>query len=425
MLIEKVSVSKINPAVYNPRINLKPEDPEYQKLKRSITAFGYIEPIVWNRRTSNLVGGHQRFKILVEQGLTEVDASVVDLSLQQEKALNLALNKIQGRWDYERLTLLLDELSKLPDFDVGITGFDNSEISQLLDRYGEQRDPDDFNFDASLEAIKEPVTKKGDLIELGPHRILCGDSTIFDDIKLLFGENKARIVNTDPPYNIAYLGGNRPNPKSARPKRSRNWDRIYADNLSQEEYEEFLKKAFINMDRVLIPGCSFYIWNGHNQFAPMHRMLKELNYHIGCVITWGKPNFAISYGDYHQQTEFCLYGWKQGDKHRWYGGVTESSLWSVKREVTSGYIHPTTKPTELAQRAIRNSSERGDIVFDLFLGSGSTLIAAEMLERRCFGIEIDPRYCDAIVCRYISFAGRDKVFQEVLQKYCKEAKDEK
>ncbi len=417
MDIRKVPVSSINPATYNPRVNLTPEDPEYQKLKQSITTFGYVEPIVWNSRTSNLVGGHQRLKILIEKGFQSVEASVVDLPLDQEKALNLALNKIKGAWDYEKLATLLEELSKLPDFDTGITGFDKAEIGQIFDRYGQQTDPDQCDFDALLDSVKEPKTKRGDRIILGRHVLLCGDSTDPEDVARLMGDSRAQLVNMDPPYNIAYLGGNRPNPKTARPKRSHNWNRIYSDNLSQEEYEEFLKKTFLNMDKVLQSGCSFYIWNGHNQFAPMHRMLTELHYHLGCVITWAKPNFAISYGDYHQQTEFCLYGWKEGAKHRWFGGVNESSLWEVKRDPTSQYVHPTQKPVELAQRAIRNSSERGDIVLDLFMGSGSTLIASEMLERRCFGIEYSEAYCDAICLRYLNFVSTDKVSQEIRDKY--------
>jgi DNA modification methylase len=314
--------------------------------------------------------------------------------------------------------VLLDELSKLPDFDISITGFDNAEIGQLFDRYGIQKDPDEYDFQAALDSIKEPKTKRGDRIVLGRHVLFCGDSTIYEDVMRLMEEHRARMANMDPPYNIAYLGGNRPKPKTARPKRSRNWDRIYSDNLSQPDYEEFLKKALINMDKVLDPGCSFYIWNGHNQFSPMHRMLTELKYHISCVITWGKPNFAISYGDYNPQTEFCLYGWKEGAKHRWFGGVDASSLWEVKRD--SQYVHPTQKPIELAQRAIRNSSERGDIIVDFFMGSGFSLLASEALDRRCFGIELDPRYCDAIVNRYINFVGADKVSQDIRDKYLSE-----
>lgn len=420
MKIETILLSDYKDAPYNPRLDLKPGDSDYEKLKRSIDEFGFLEPLVVNKRTHHIISGHQRVKILKEKGVTKIEAVVVDFSIEKEKAANLAMNRVRGNWNKERLAALLDELSELPDFDVTISGFDMPEISQILDRYGEQKDADDFDFNATLETIKEPITKKGDIVELGAHRILCGDSTLFDDVKLLMGEDKAQMVNMDPPYNIAYLGGNRPNPKSARPKRSRNWDRIYSDNLSQEEYEEFLKKAFANMDKVLMPGCSFYIWNGHYQFAPMHRFLTELKYHIGCVITWAKPNFAISYGDYHQQTEFALYGWKESEKHRWFGPVNESSLWQVKRDPTSSYIHPTQKPIELAQRAIRNSSERGEIVLDMFLGSGSTLIAAETLERRCFGLELDCRYIDGIVRRYIAFVGENKVPNALREKYLKE-----
>lgn len=421
MEIEIIMLSDYAEAPYNPRKNLKPSDPEYQKLERSIDEFGFIEPLVVNKRTKRIIAGHQRARVLRARGVLGAEAVIVDFDETKEKAANIALNKIRGDWDDNKLSLLLEELGKVPDFDVSVTGFHPPEISQLLDAFHEALD-DAFNFEEAVSAIEEPVTKKGDLIELGQHRILCSDSTSFDDVKLLLAENKVQLVNIDPPYNISYLGGNRPNPKSARPKSSRSWDRIYADNLSQEEYEEFLKKAFLNMDKFLMPGRSFYIWNGHNQFAPMHRMLKELDYHIGCVITWAKPNFAISYGDYHQQTEFCLYGWKQGDKHRWYGGFSESTLWEVKRDPTGTYQHPTTKPIELAQRAIRNSSERGDIVLDMFLGSGSTLIAAESLNRRCFGLEIDPKYCDVIVKRYIAYVGRDKVSEELKAKYLKEVK---
>ncbi len=420
MIIRKIPISEINPAPYNPRVDLQPDDPEYKSLKMSMETFDYIEPLVWNERTNTLVSGHQRLKILIEQGLKEIEVSVVNFSLEKEKAANLALNKIRGDWDKEKLAALLDELSKLPDFDISVTGFDNAEIGQIFDRYGIEKDPDEYNFEAALKSIEVPRTKRGDRIVLGRHVLLCGDSTIYEDVMRLMEEHRARMANMDPPYNIAYLGGNRPNPKTARPKRSRNWDRIYSDNLSQPEYEEFMRKAFVNMDKVLDPGCSFYIWNGHNQFAPMHRLLTELNYHIGCVITWAKPNFGISWGDYHQQTEFCLYGWKDGAKHRWFGGVNESSLWEVKRDPTSSYKHPTQKPCELAQRAIRNSSERGDIVLDMFLGSGSTLIASEMLERRCFGIEYDERYCDAICLRYINFKGANNVSQELRDKYLSE-----
>jgi len=419
-LIQEIRLDDFQFTSYNPRIDLKPGDAEYKSIERSMDEFGILGLPVVNIRTHHVISGEQRIKILKAKGITRIEAFVVDFSLEKEKAACLAMNKVGGTWDKEKLSALLDELSKIPDFDINITGFETAEISQIFDRYGKQKDADDYDFQASVESITTPKTTRGDIIELGNHRVLCGNSTTSDDVMRLMNGETAKLVNFDPPYNIAYLGGSRPNPKSARPKRSRNWSAIYSDNLSQDEYEEFLKKLFTNMDKVLEPGCSFYVWNSHYQFAPMHRLLTELGYHIGCVITWAKPNFAISYGDYHQQTEFCLYGWKEGEKHRWYGGVSESSLWEIKRDPTSQYVHPTQKPCELAARAIRNSSQRGDIVLDLCLGSGSTLLAAESLGRRCFGIELDPKYCDAIARRYSVFVGKDKVSKEVASKYMKE-----
>ncbi len=420
MEIRRVAISELNPAVYNPRVDLQPGDPDYEKLKKSISTFGLVEPLIWNKRTGNLVGGHQRLKILIAGGAEEVEASIVDLSPEMEKALNIALNKIGGDWDEEKLSALLDEMQKIPDFDVGITGFESAEISELLDKFTETPEDDEFDFDAEVDTTKEPVTKRGDLIELGQHRILCGDSSSPEDIKRLLGDEKVNLIHTDPPYNVNYYGGNRPVP-NVRPKKSRNWERIYSDNLSQEEYEGWLKKIFANISPFLKEGAPFYIWNGHRQFGPMHTMLEGLGYHVACVLTWAKPNFAISYADYNQQTEFCLYGWKKDNgAHIWHGPTNETTLWEIKRDATKEYIHPTQKPIALAQRSIRNSSQRGDITLDLFLGSGSTLIAAESLSRRCFGLEIDSRYCDGIVRRYIAFVGKNKAPEGLVEKYWKE-----
>lgn len=420
MNIQKVPISQILPHPDNPRITLTSKDPEYQQIKKSLKAYGYIQPLILNKRSGYLVSGHQRFSILIAEGIQEIEVVVVDLDPQQEKNLMVALNKITGRWDNEKLSAMLDEFTKIPDFDCELLGFTMPEISQLLDAFHKDKDGDDFDFGAAIESITEPITKKGDLIELGKHKLLCGDSSSLDDIKLLMASEKISLVHSDPPYNVNYYGGNRPTP-NARPKKSRNWERIYSDNLSQKEYEDWLKKIFTNMQSFLKKGAPFYIWNGHKQFGPMHEMLEKLGCHVACVITWAKPNFAISYADYNQQTEFCLYGWKKDNgAHIWYGPTNESTLWEIKRDATKNCVHPTQKPIALAQRAVKNSSERGDVVLDLFLGSGSTLIAAESLSRRCFGIEIDPKYCDAIVKRYIAFVGRENISQELAQKYTKE-----
>jgi len=421
MNIKKINVSEINPAPYNPRINLKPGDPDYEKLKQSIVTFGYVEPLVWNERTKTLISGHQRLKILKEQGVNEVEVSVVDLPLAKEKTLNIALNKIEGMWDEDKLANLLSELSEMPEFDVGLTGFDAPEISELLDNHSEPKEDDNFDFDACVESIKEPVTKAGDLIQLGLHRILCGDAGNPEHIKLLLSNEKIDLLHTDPPYNVNYYGGNRPQ-ANARPKKHKLWDKIYSDNLNQAEYEQWLKDIFTNINPYFAKGAPVYIWNGHRQFGPMYLMLTELGFHVSCVITWAKERFAIGYGDYNQQTEFCLYGWKEDNgSHIWHGPNNESTLWEVHRDLTRDYIHPTQKPIALAQRAMKNSSKRKDLVLDCFLGSGSTLIAAESLERRCCGLEIDPRYCDAIVRRYIAFVGKENVVENLKAKYTQEA----
>lgn len=416
MNIQKIKIDQINPAAYNPRLDLKPGDAEYERLKRSIDTFGYVEPLVWNSRTGNLVGGHQRLKILLEQGAREVEVSVVDLNLEKEKALNVALNKVRGDWDKEKLGQLLAELEKIPDFDVTLTGFDVPEINKIFDQLTEVKE-DTFDVEGDANKNKNPKTKTGDIIELGEHRILCGDASKSDDLARLLGSELVGLIHTDPPYNVDYYGGERPNDKS-RPASHRLWDRIYSDNLPQEEYEKWLNAILTNATGYLAPGAAIYIWNGHKQFGPMYLMLAGLGFHVSCVITWAKPTFALGYGDYNQQTEFCLYGWKEKNgAHKWYGGNDESTLWQIKRDPTNQYIHPTQKPVAIAHRAIRNSSKRGDIVLDMFLGSGTTLIAAESLQRRCFGTEISPAYCDGIVKRYIEYAGKEKVSPEVLAKY--------
>ncbi len=415
MQIQKVSVREINPAAYNPRIDLAPGDPDYEMLKKSISTFGLVEPLVWNRQTGNLVGGHQRLKILKEEGVAEVEVSVVDLSLDQEKALNLALNKIQGDWDEDKLSALVDELSKIPDFDFGLTGFEAPEVSQILDR-SEEIGEDYFDFGVAVGAIEEPVTKEGDVIELGPHRIMCGDSASEADLDTLMRAEKADLVQTDPPYGCRYLAQNRPD-LEPRLKKSKRWEKLYKDDLSEKEYEEWMRGVLANLRRFLKDGASAYVWSGHAKFYFVHQVLRELGFHVSTVITWAKPTFAISYGDFNQQTEFCLYAWLKNGPHKWYGSTSETNLWEIKRDKARELIHPTQKPIEIPARAIRNSSRRGDIVVDLFLGSGSTLLAAECLGRRCFGMEIEPKYVDAIVRRYGAFVGEDKIEEKIRAKY--------
>jgi DNA modification methylase len=301
-----------------------------------------------------------------------------------------------------------------------MTGFDTPEISKLFDRYLDEGGEEE---DAGVSLPETPITKPGDLIILGPHRILCGDSSKEEDVAKLLDGKKADLIFTDPPYNVDYNGADRPKPDGQHTNDGEEWQKIKNDNLPQAEYETWLKKVFANIATHIGEGAAFYIWNGHRQFGPMHQMLIDHGFHISCVITWAKERFALGFGDYNQQTEFCLYGWKEDNgAHKWYGETDESTLWQIDREPSHTYKHPTQKPVALAERAIKNSSQREDLVVDFFLGSGTTLIAAEKLGRSCYGMELDPGYCDVIVRRYISLVGEENITDEIKARYLQEVR---
>lgn len=414
MQIRTIAVRRINPAPYNPRRDLRPGEPAYERLLKSIEAFGCVEPLVWNERTGHLVGGHQRFKILVARGERRLQVSVVDLPLEKEKQLNLALNKIEGAWDEEMLSTLLAELTSLEGFDADVTGFQSSEIDRLL--------ADSLQPDPPVPAIEpEPetpaVTQPGELIELGPHRVLCADATAADSLRALVGDQRIRLLHTDPPYNVAYDTANRPtgNARASLP--------IANDKQTLEQYREFTRSWLVGVKGVMAPGAAYYIWNGFANFGHMSDLLAGLKMRTRHVITWAKESFSPGFGDYNEQTEFCLYGCKAGGQRRWHGAKSESTLWRVTRDRTALYVHPTQKALPLAERAIRNSSSRGDVVLDPFLGSGTTLIAAARLGRVCYGLELSASYCDAIVRRYIATVGRDAVDPSIRSRWGRSSGD--
>jgi len=426
MLIQKIPIKEVNPSPHNPRKDLKPDDKEYQHLVKSIEEFGYVDPLVWNERTGNLVGGHQRFKVLLAQGIKNVQVSVVNLSLEKEKALNVALNKISGDWDQDKLATLLDELCKNTDIDVESIGFDLPEIENILANFKDPYPEDNFDVEDELNKTGPAITQLGDLIELGigdQHRLLCGDVTVTKDVQRLMGQFRSQLCNCDPPYAVSYDRRNRPTAKLQKDNiisdEARSM-RIQNDDLTPIQYKKWFVKVVNSINEVLVPGAPYYIWNSHKNFGLMHDLLSEQNFKISCVITWAKESFSPNFSDYNEQVEYCLYGWKGGAKHNWYGPKNESTLWDIHRDRISSYRHPTQKALELAERTVRNSSKSGDIVFDPFLGSGTTLIAAARLGRRCFGIEIEPKYCDIIVRRYIATAGKGSVSKEVLEGYCPE-----
>lgn len=405
-----IPISQVNPAPYNPRVALSPGDPEYEKLKRSIDEFGLVEPLVWNEATGNLVGGHQRLQVLIDAGATEIDVSVVHLSPERERLLNVALNKVQGRWDEAKLAALLDELTQLPHVDVTLTGFDLPDVTAMVASVLNTSLADkDESFDvaaALAEARARPaVTKVGDQLNLGRHSFVCGDSSVRATLQGAVGTNLAGMLFTDPPYNVDY--GNAAGRK------------IINDAMAQAKYERWLATILANVVDFLQPGAGLYVFNGHRQFGPMEAILTKLGVKVSSILTWAKERPTLCRGDYKHQTEFCLYGWLAGQtgRHRWFGKNDQSTLWTVSRDPVKENVHPTQKPLELAERAMRNSSRHGDVVLDPFLGSGTTLIAAERTGRVCVGIELDPHFCDVIVRRYIAFTGGAGVNEDIKQRY--------
>src|SRR5436190_10815453 len=227
MHIRSIPIAQVNPAPYNPRKDLQPGDPEYDKLRRSIAEFGCVEPLVWNSRTGNLVGGHQRFKVLVAEGATELSVSVVNLPPEKEKALNIALNKISGDWDNRKLAELLDELTKVPDFDVQLTGFDPPDVDVLVAEmlHSHEDLPETFDVEEALRDRSRPaITRPGELIILGRHRLLCGDCTDPEQVRLLMNGERAVLFATDPPYLVGYDGTNHPGKRADKRKKDKNKD---------------------------------------------------------------------------------------------------------------------------------------------------------------------------------------------------------
>ena len=390
MKIQTIAISELNPAAYNPRKDLKPGDIEYEKLKKSIAEFDMVEPLVWNKRTGNLVGGHQRLKILKEMDYSEVEVSVVDLSETKEKALNLALNKISGEWDFPRLKDILEELDT-GAFDMEITGFDPKEIEDIMTQFhipGEGLTDDD-----AVPEATESICKRGDLWSLGNHRLLCGDATVKADVEKLMGGEKADMVFTDPPYGID-LDTDWSGMKGSRKIREK-----VRHDLAGHKYKKVIGDDVpFDFNGVFNPECKEQFWFGadyyHNQLPDGGSWLvwdKRLTEEMDKVL--GSP-FEMIWSRVKHRKEIIRMIW---------AGVSGFQE-DVKRR-----IHPTQKPLKLLSWIIEKYSKPNQTIYDPFGGSGSTLIACEKLDRRCFMMEIDEHYCDVIIKRWEDFTGKKAV----------------
>lgn len=391
MIIRKVPVTDINPAEYNPRKDLKPGDPAYEKLKRSMTEFGYVEPIIWNEETGNIVGGHQRYKVLAAEGHTEVECVIVKMSPEREKALNVALNKVTGDWEFEALADLIKDL-EAQDFDVTLTGFDAAEIEDLFSQVHD-KDATDDDYDVNKALEEAAFVKPGDVWLLGRHRLLCGDATKAEDVEKLMGGKKANLVLTDPPYNVDF--------------ESASGLKIQNDKQDNDTFYSFLLAAFKNMAEHTAPGGSIYVFHADTEGLNFRKAFNEAGFHLSGVCIWKKNSLVLGRSPYNWIHEPILFGWLRGGKHRWFTGRSETTVWNYDKPKKNGE-HPTMKPVPLLCYPIKNSSQVNGIVMDLFGGSGSTLIACEQIDRICYTLELDPKYATVIVKRYIEQAGSEE-----------------
>ena len=383
-----VPVEMLKPAKYNPRVDLQPGDPAYEKIKRSLDEYGYVDPLIWNEVTGNIVGGHQRYKILVAEGATEIECVVVHIeNPQDEKALNIALNKAVGEWEDQSLASLLLDLQE-SGYNLGLTGFDDEEIDVLLTRKNVD-DIDDDDTDLSADTIK-PFVQKGDLWQLGPHRLLCGDATSSADLDRLMDGVKANLVLTDPPYNVSY--------ESADGKSIQN------DSMEDKKFHAFLLAAFQNWVPHLAEGASAYIFHADTEGLNFRTAFQEAGFAIAGVCIWMKNSMVLGRSPYQWQHEPVLFGWLPNGRHRWFAGKGQSSVWQYDKPKRSK-DHPTMKPIPLLAYPLQNSTAPNAVVLDTFGGSGSTLIACEQTSRICRMMELDERYASVIVQRYIDLVG--------------------
>ena len=289
-------IADLIPAAYNPRKKLKPGDKEYEKIKKSIQEFGYVEPIIINADMT-IIGGHQRATVLSDLGYDEVECIVVDIDKTKEKALNVALNKITGEWNKELLADLIKDLEN-SDFDVAVTGFEPPEIEQLFNSVHDKKVKED-DFDVEAELKKPVMAKSGDVWLLGKHRVVCGDSILPETYDVLMDGRKANLVLTDPPYNV--------NVEETAGK-------IKNDNMADADFYQFLFAAFVNMEQSMEQDASIYVFHADTEGLNFRRAFKEAGFYLsGCCI-WKKNALVLGRSPYQWQHEPCLFGWKKGGK---------------------------------------------------------------------------------------------------------------
>lgn len=381
-----VPISEMTPWDQNPRKN----DAAVDKIAESIKRFGFGSPIL-ARLNGEVIAGHTRLKAAEKLGLDRVPVRYLDLDPADAHLLALADNKLGeiAEWDE---TLLAEILKDLDPEDAALAGFGAEELEDLLSELEGPAafltDPDDVP-----EVPEEPTTKPGDLWVLGRHRLLCGDGTRAEDVERLMDGQKVNMVFTDPPYNVDYVG------------KTKDALRIQNDSMSDADFFRFLLAAYECMLTHTELGGAIYVCHADSEGTNFRKALVEAGWLLKQCLIWVKSAFVLGRQDYHWQHEPILYGWVPGAAHKWHGDRKQSTVWNVDRPNRSE-AHPTMKPVELVERALANSSGRGDRVLDLFGGSGTTLVACEKNGRSAYLMELDPHYCDVIIRRWEQFTGK-------------------
>lgn len=443
MRMERRRLADLIPADYNPRKALTPEDPEYQDIKASIEGLGYADPIVVNY-DGTIIKGHQRRTVMMDLGYEEADVVVVEIrDKSKEKMVNIALNKITGKWDIQILKNLLVDLD-LEGYDFSLTGFKQDELEdiiQQLDVPDEATEDTDFDPDAAKEEIETPVTNRGDVWQLGRHRLMCGDATSMEDAEILMAGNKLDLVITDPPYNVDYgakvgfLNG------YLEQTDSRTNSTIENDHMDAASFYSFLLAAFQSMNDAMRPGAGIYVFHAESTGLQFRQSYTDAGLKLAQCLVWEKNAFVLGRQDYQWRHEPILYGWKEGAAHYFINDRTQDTVLledeldfpNMKKQELLAFIqryiqqykdmttvhyenkparndmHPTMKPVPLIGRLMNNSSRPGWLVGDFFGGSGSTLMAAEQLGRTAFIMELDERNCDVIVQRWQAYTGQKAV----------------
>lgn len=381
-----VAIDKLVPYANNARTH-SPE--QINKLRGSLREFGFVSPVIIDK-DYGILAGHGRVMAARAENIEQVPCVFVDhLTEAQKKAYILADNRfaLDAGWDEDMLRVEMEALQGM-DFDVSLTGFDESEIADLFAADDNEAQEDDFDEDAALQA--EPFVKTGDLWLLGRHRLLCADSTNTEDVKLLMDGKKANVCITDPPYACNYTGG--------------TGMKIMNDNLKGEEFYQFLLSAFKNAYENLADGAAIYIFHSDAEKVNFYNAVIAAGFHYSTTCIWVKQSLVLGRFDYQMRHEPVIYAFKDTVKHKFYGDRKQTTVWEFDRPSKSK-LHPTTKPLPLIAYPMKNSSLVNSIVLDLFGGSGSTLMAAEQMDRTAYLMELDPVYASAIVRRFVAYRG--------------------